>query len=146
LVINAVIIVLGIGLLYPILWLITAFFKQSNTKIVMAEQGMPWDVRFLTMGWSPALGGKLATQQGYEGTRWPKMTDISGIDSPSTIGGYLCWQQPHLIYFTESLYRKRPSQETLDRYAELVFASGTLPRQTVEPQLMSNSFDAVIEH
>lgn len=66
---------------------------------------------------------RIAEQQGYAGVRWPKMTDSSGVDSPSTIGGYLCWQQPHPIYFAELLYRKNPSAAILNRFAELVFES-----------------------
>lgn len=46
-----------------------------------------------------------AGMQGYEGARWPKMTDMSGFDSPSEIGCLLCWQQPHLILFAELLRR-----------------------------------------
>ena len=32
-----------------------------------------------------------ARQQGYRGARWPKMTDASGNDSPSSIGTLLIW-------------------------------------------------------
>ena len=39
--------------------------------------------------------------QGYKGVRWPKMTDPSGSDSPSGVGEFLIWQQPHIIYFAE---------------------------------------------
>jgi hypothetical protein len=38
-----------------------------------------------------------ARSQGYKGARWPKMTDPSGTDSPSSIGPLLIWQQPHPI-------------------------------------------------
>ncbi len=62
-----------------------------------------------------------AKQQGYLGARWPKMTDPSGTDSPSSIGPLLCWQQPHIIYFAELLYRNEPIQKTLEKYARLVF-------------------------
>lgn len=62
-----------------------------------------------------------AKQQGYLGARWPKMTDPSGADSPSSIGPLLCWQQPHIIYFAELLYRNEPIQKTLEKYASLVF-------------------------
>ncbi len=61
--------------------------------------------------------------QGYHGVRWPKMTDPSGGDSPSGVGEFLIWQQPHIIYFAEQCYREHPTQETLDKYAELVFAT-----------------------
>lgn len=62
-----------------------------------------------------------AELQGYEGVRWPKMTGPDGINSPSPVGSYLIWQQPHLIYMAEQAYRTNPSRETLEKYADLVF-------------------------
>lgn len=59
--------------------------------------------------------------QGYKGVRWPKMTDPSGGDSPSGVGEFLIWQQPHIIYFAELVYRENPNAETLEKYAKLVF-------------------------
>jgi hypothetical protein len=59
--------------------------------------------------------------QGYKGVRWPKMTDPSGGDSPSGVGEFLIWQQPHIIYFAELIYRENPNVETLEKYAQLVF-------------------------
>jgi hypothetical protein len=44
-----------------------------------------------------------------------------GWDSPSGVGVFLIWQQPHPIYFAELLYRSNPEQEILDRYQEIVF-------------------------
>lgn len=62
-----------------------------------------------------------AERQGYKGVRWPKMTDPQGNDSPSSVGEFLIWQQPHIIYFAELLYRANPSKEQLEKYASLVF-------------------------
>ena len=39
-----------------------------------------------------------ASRQGFDGLRWPKMTDPAGNDSPSGVGSFLIWQQPHIIY------------------------------------------------
>ena len=65
---------------------------------------------------------ELATFQGYSGVRWPKMTDLGGLTSPSTIGNYLIWQQPHYIYFAELLYRfGEDTAAALREYADLVF-------------------------
>jgi hypothetical protein len=61
--------------------------------------------------------------QGYNGVRWPKMTGPEGIDSPSGVGEFLIWQQPHIIYFAELVYREKPNVETLETYAQLVFES-----------------------
>ncbi|MBN2611784.1 MAG: hypothetical protein JXB00_09545 [Bacteroidales bacterium] len=64
---------------------------------------------------------KTAARQGFKGLRWPKMTDLTGIDSPSGIGPFLIWQQPHFIYFAELCYRHRQDSLTLKKYAGLVF-------------------------
>lgn len=53
-----------------------------------------------------------AQSQGYQGARWPKMTDPSGNDSPSAIGTLLCWQQPHPIFYG-SLVRKTHADSAL---------------------------------
>lgn len=61
--------------------------------------------------------------QGYEGVRWPKMTGPDGENSPSSIGSYLIWQQPHLIYLAEQQYLADPTEEVLRKYADLIFAT-----------------------
>ena len=61
--------------------------------------------------------------QGYEGVRWPKMVSPDGRDSPSTVGVFLIWQQPHPIYYSELVYREKPTQETLEKYRDVVFAT-----------------------
>lgn len=66
---------------------------------------------------------KTAELQGYAGVRWPKMVGPDGSDSPSSVGTYLIWQQPHFIYFAKQLYRENPSREVLEQYADLVFAT-----------------------
>jgi hypothetical protein len=62
-----------------------------------------------------------ARRQGYAGARWPKMTGPTGKESPSTIGPFLVWQQPHPIYYAELVHRARPGQGTLERYRAVVF-------------------------
>lgn len=65
----------------------------------------------------------IAKRQGFEGARWQKMTDPDGNESPSSIGSFLIWQQPHFITYAELLYRSSPDQSTLDKYKERVFAT-----------------------
>jgi hypothetical protein len=62
-----------------------------------------------------------AKWQGYKGARWQKMTDPHGKESPSNIGAFIIWQQPHPIYLAELLYRENPNDVILDRYSEIVF-------------------------
>lgn len=65
-----------------------------------------------------------AHHQGYEGVRWPKMTDPNGNESPSNIGPYLIWQQPHLIFFAELLYNNATEKKNvLEKYKDIVFAT-----------------------
>ena len=62
-----------------------------------------------------------ARQQGCTGARWPKMTSPGGVESPSPVGPFLIWQQPHPILFAELCYRSRPTRATLERYSDVVF-------------------------
>ncbi len=64
-----------------------------------------------------------AEVQGYKGVRWPKMTDPNGEDSPSGVGEFLIWQQPHIIYYAELMYREHPDSLTLKKYLPLVVAT-----------------------
>jgi hypothetical protein len=64
-----------------------------------------------------------AQLQGFKGVRWPKMVGPEGQNSPSGVGSYLIWQQPHLIYMAEQLYRSNPSPEILNKYKDLIFAT-----------------------
>lgn len=65
----------------------------------------------------------IAERQGYKGVRWQKMTDPAGGESPSSVGAFLIWQQPHLIYFSELVYRAKKDIATLEKYKDLVFAT-----------------------
>jgi hypothetical protein len=50
------------------------------------------------------------------------MVGPGGLTSPSTVGNYLIWQQPHYIYFAELLYRiSRDTLSTLEKYGKLIF-------------------------
>ena len=62
---------------------------------------------------------KLAADRGLRGARWAKMVGPEGRESP---GGnpLIVWNQPHMIYLCELLYRSRPSPETLVMYRSLV--------------------------
>lgn len=62
-----------------------------------------------------------AQRQGFDGIRWPKMTGPNGNDSPSSIGSFLIWQQPHIITLAELCYRNSEDEEMLRKYADLVF-------------------------
>jgi hypothetical protein len=65
----------------------------------------------------------LAKKQGYTGARWPKMADPNGVDSPSPVGPFLIWQQPHPIFYAELCYRQHPNRATLEKFRNVVFQS-----------------------
>ena len=81
----------------------------------LLENSLPWYRAIL-----PQARQKAALQ-GYEGARWPKMTSPDGHDSPSRVGVFLIWQQPHPIYFAELLYRSREDRHILTQYRDMVF-------------------------
>ncbi len=84
-------------------------------RLPLLERSLPWYDRILP------LAQETAARQGYRGARWPKMVGPDGQDSPSEVGIFLIWQQPHPIYLAELCYRARPQQETLERYRRIVF-------------------------
>ncbi|MCL2248016.1 MAG: glycoside hydrolase family 65 [Oscillospiraceae bacterium] len=61
-----------------------------------------------------------AERNGYKGARWPKMVDPEGIDCPSPIATLLIWQQPHILYMLELIYRQTKSHTLLEDYWEVV--------------------------
>ena len=76
-----------------------------------------------TLPWyetSADVAREIAARQGFKGLRWMKMTDPSGIEAPSKVGSFLIWQQPHLIYLAELLYRAKSDSAVIDRYYDLV--------------------------
>ncbi|MBD2716421.1 hypothetical protein KBK19_15375 [Microvirga sp. STR05] len=85
----------------------------------LLEKSLTWyarpDVR--------AEARKIAQRQGYEGVRWQKMTDPWGQEGPSSVGAFLIWQQPHMIYFAEEAYRAHPDKATLALYQDRVAAT-----------------------
>ncbi|BCS31625.1 hypothetical protein TBR22_A08270 [Luteitalea sp. TBR-22] len=64
-----------------------------------------------------------AASQGYAGARWPKMVGPEGRESPSGVGPFLVWQQPHPIHLAELLWRESRDPGVLKRYASIVFES-----------------------
>jgi hypothetical protein len=62
-----------------------------------------------------------AKKQGYAGARWPKMTSPSGAESPSPVGPFLIWQEPHPIFYAELCWREHQDRATLEKYRDIVF-------------------------
>ncbi|WP_168119666.1 glycoside hydrolase family 65 [Paenibacillus sp. HB172176] len=66
---------------------------------------------------------ELASSQGYEGARWPKMVGFDGKPCPSPVAPGLIWQQPHPIALAELLYLSNQSQAMLERFRSVVYES-----------------------
>ena len=62
---------------------------------------------------------ELAKSRGWKGARWAKMTGNEMRESP---GGppLIVWNQPHMVYLCELLYRNNPTPATLAKYRDLV--------------------------
>ncbi|WP_341226079.1 hypothetical protein [uncultured Arcticibacterium sp.] len=88
-------------------------------RIEVLEKQVDWYLR------NEKKAEDLAKRQGFKGVRWQKMTDPWGGETPSSVGAYLIWQQPHPIYFAELIYGQNTSKEVLDKYADLVESTAT---------------------
>lgn len=87
-----------------------ALFGHEN----LLARTLPWYEKAMP------IARQIAERQGFEGVRWMKMTDPSGIEAPSKVGSFLIWQQPHLIYLAELLYRADPEADVIEKYASQV--------------------------
>lgn len=84
-------------------------------RLDLLEKSLPWYSQVM------AQARRTAEWQGFKGVRWQKMTGPGGRISPSSVGEFLAWQQPHPLYFAELIYRQKPIEETLKNYRDIVF-------------------------
>ena len=105
-----------------------SWFGKFHLEMILWHQAwMPlWghpEMLARTLGWyatvEPVARG-IARRQGFDGIRWMKMTDPSGNEAPSNVGSFLIWQQPHLIYLAELVYRATGDTTFLRQYHPLV--------------------------
>lgn len=95
-------------------WWHAVHFALWN-RIDMMERSLDWYAK------AEPMARGTARRQGFDGIRWMKMTDPSGMESPSNIGPFLIWQQPHFIYMAELVYRRKRSPKVIEKYKDLVF-------------------------
>ncbi|MGR0158522.1 hypothetical protein [Paenarthrobacter nitroguajacolicus] len=107
-------------------WWHAAHFAQWN-RVELLLPSLRW--------YSTALetSRQTAKAQGYDGVRWPKQVGPDGRESPSPIGTFLIWQQPHPIHLAELVYRANPRQEVLEEFAEIVFESAAFMASFAHP-------------
>jgi hypothetical protein len=79
------------------------------------ERSMDWYYKIMPMN------EKIAKHKGRSGFLVPKCVDDKGVPRVNFMECYIIWQQPHPIYYAEKLYELNPSNETLQKYKELVF-------------------------
>ena len=95
-------------------WWHEAHFALWN-RLPMLEKSLDYYQKILPR----AVG--TAKRQGYAGARWPKMTSPSGAESPSPVGPFLVWQQPHPIFYAELCWREHQDKATLKKFQDVVF-------------------------
>jgi hypothetical protein len=98
-------------------WHAIHFSLWGRTELL--EQTLAW----YNKSYVYAEAKKIAERQGYTGVRWQKMTDNLGQEGPSSVGAFLIWQQPHIIYYSELAYRTHKDVKTLEKYKKIVFAT-----------------------
>jgi hypothetical protein len=69
----------------------------------LLEKSLPWYQKVFDKA------KNIAKRQGFQGARWQKMVDADGNESPSSVGSFLIWQQPHFITYAELIYRAKPT-------------------------------------
>jgi protein-glucosylgalactosylhydroxylysine glucosidase len=95
-------------------WWHAAHFPLWGSKPLL-EKSMDWYIKVLPKAIATAQWQK------FRGARWQKMTDPYGDESPSSVGAFIIWQQPHPIYLAELLYRQDSSRAVLEKYKDIVF-------------------------
>ncbi|KAF1998188.1 hypothetical protein P154DRAFT_621947 [Amniculicola lignicola CBS 123094] len=65
-----------------------------------------------------------AKSMGWEGARWPKMTQLeTGVSSPGDVNALLLWQQPHPMYLAQLAYSISPTRATLQKWDRVITAT-----------------------
>jgi protein-glucosylgalactosylhydroxylysine glucosidase len=68
------------------------------------------------------------------------MAGPSGKDSPSPVGPFLIWQQPHPIFYAELCYRAHPNRATLKRFETVVMQTAEFMASYAEWETNRNRF------
>lgn len=93
-------------------WHCANFALWNRTELL--ERCLPWYLEHLDDA------RRNAARNGYPGARWPKMVAYDAIDSPSPIATLLIWQQPHILFLLELVYRSKKSKQLLKQYWDVV--------------------------
>lgn len=97
------------------LWHAAHFATWGRPELL--ERSLDWYLSILDVARTTAAG------QGFPGARWPKQVGPDGRESPTPIGALLAWQQPHILYMLELVWRasdEAHQAELVERFGELV--------------------------
>lgn len=124
----------------------SAYLPLWNQEELL-ERSLPWYKKILE------VAKRNAEKNNFKGARWPKQVAYDGIDSPSYISPLLVWQQSHIIYMLELIYKQKQSLEFLEEYWEIVKETANfmcdfvvLNEQTNQYELVAPIIPAQEEH
>ncbi|MCB0688588.1 MAG: hypothetical protein KDC53_18750, partial [Saprospiraceae bacterium] len=103
-------------------------------RLQLLEKSLPWYDHIIEDA------RHKAEWQGFAGVRWPKMVGPEGRSSPSNVGEFLIWQQPHPIYFAELVYQQKPDRATLEKYRDIVFSTADFMASFAQYKVEDQSF------
>jgi len=66
------------------------------------------------------IAQQLASQLNYKGAKWGKMLGPEGRTAPWIGNLALLWKQPHPIFFAELEYNLKPTDDTLNKWANII--------------------------
>lgn len=101
----------------------------------MMEKSLDWYFK------AKPIAASIAKRQGFDGVRWQKMTDNLGSETPSSVGTFLIWQQPHFIYMAELAYKNNTDKKVLNKYKDLLFATADFMASFSTWNKEKNQFD-----
>ncbi|KAI0573018.1 hypothetical protein TUN199_10237 [Pyrenophora tritici-repentis] len=83
-----------------------------------------------------------AQYMGWEGARWPKMTDPwTGVSSPGDVNAQLIWQQPHPFYLANLAYAANPTVNTLEKWDKVLTATADYMASYPNLNTTTNKYD-----
>ena len=91
----------------------TAHFAMWD-RLYLSDRQLEVYRRFLP------VAKELARQLGYKGAKWGKSVGPEGRSAPWEGNLALLWKQPHPMFFGELEYRRRPTVQTLEKWAEVI--------------------------
>lgn len=114
-------------------WHQAQFALWNNTELL--DRTLEWYGKVLPKA------RDIARRQHFDGVRWMKMTDPDGMEAPSKVGSFLIWQQPHIIYLAELIYRNaKDKQRVLGKYGDMIEETAEFMYSFATPDTTNNRY------